>query len=165
MYIKLLSEAVLEEKGEKIPERKECKIDVPLDAYIPDTYIYSSAGRMEMYKKIALISCEEDLEDITDELIDRYGEFGKPVKNLVNISLIRHMAERAGMSLVKLENGEIRIFADKFDIGKWSSVAFALENRVRFVTSVKTYISCKLKKNEDALKILLKIFKAYETEE
>ena len=165
MYIKLLNEAVLEEKGEKLPERKECKIDLPLDAYIPDTYIYSSAGRMEMYKKIALITTEEDLEDITDELIDRYGEFGKPVKNLVYISLIRHMAERAGLTLVKVENGEIRFYADKFDIGKWSSVAFAFDNRVRFVTSMKTYIFCKLKKNEDILKLLLNIFKAYETEE
>lgn len=165
MYIKLLNEAVLEEKGEKIPERKECKIDIPLDAYLPDTYINSSAGRMEMYKKIALIETEEDLEDITDELIDRYGEFGKPVKNLVHISLIRHMAERAGMNLVKYENGEIRIYAEKFDIARWSSVAYALDNRVRFVTSMKTYISCKLKKSEDVLKILLKIFKTYESEQ
>ncbi len=162
MYIKLLNEAVLEEKGEKLPERAECKIDIPLDAYIPDTYVYSSSGRMEMYKKIALIETEDDLEDITDELIDRFGEFGKPVKNLINISLIRHMAERAGMTLVKLENNEIRIFAEKFDIARWSSVAYELDNRVRFVTSIKTYVSCKLKKGEDALKVLVKIFKTYE---
>lgn len=162
MYIKLLNEAVLEEKGEKLPERVECKIDIPLDAYIPDTYVYSSSGRMEMYKKIALIETEEDLEDITDELIDRFGEFSKPVKNLIYISLIRHMAERAGMTLVKFENNEIRIFAEKFDIGRWSSVAFELDNRVRFVTSIKTFVSCKMKKGEDVLKVLLKIFKTYE---
>ncbi|MBQ6893813.1 MAG: transcription-repair coupling factor [Clostridia bacterium] len=162
MYIKLLNEAVLEEKGEKLPERVECKIDIPLDAYIPDTYVYSSSGRMEMYKKIALIETEEDLEDITDELIDRFGEFGKPVKNLINISLIRHMAQRADITLVKFENNEIRIFADKFDIARWSSVAYELDNRVRFVTSIKTYVSCKLKKGEDVLKVLIKIFKAYE---
>jgi len=165
MYIKLLNEAVLEEKGEKLPEKVECKIDIPLDAYIPDTYVYSSAGRMEMYKKIALIETEADLEDITDELIDRFGEFGKPVKNLINISLIRHMAERAKMTLVKFENGEIRIFADKFDIARWSAVAFELGNRVRFVTSMKTYVSCKLKKDEDVLKVLIKIFKTYESAE
>lgn len=164
MYIKLLNEAVLEEKGEKLPERVECKIDIPLDAYIPDTYVYSSSGRMEMYKKIALIETEEDLEDITDELIDRFGEFGKPVKNLIQISLIRHMAERANISLVKVENGEIRIFAEKFDIMRWSNVAYALDNRVRFVTSMKTYISCKLKKDEDVLKVLRKIFTTYESE-
>ena len=99
------------------------------------------------------------------ELIDRYGEFGKPVKNLMYISLIRHMAERTGMSLVKFDNGEIRIFAEKFDVARWSSVAFALDNRVRFVTSMKTYISCKLKKGEDVLKVLIKIFKTYESEE
>ncbi len=161
MYIKLLNEAVLEEKGEKLPERTECKVDIPLDAYIPDTYVYSSAGRMEMYKKIALIESEEDLEDITDELIDRFGEFGKPVRNLIYISLIRHMAQRANVTLVKFESNEIRIFAEKFDIARWSSVAFELDNRVRFVTSIKTYVSCKLKKEEDVLKVLLKIFKTY----
>ena len=118
-----------------------------------------------MYKKIALIETEADLEDITDELIDRFGEFGKPVKNLINISLIRHMAERAKMTLVKFENGEIRIFADKFDIARWSAVAFELGNRVRFVTSMKTYVSCKLKKDEDVLKVLIKIFKTYESAE
>ena len=162
MYIKLLNEAVLEEKGEKLPERVECKIDIPLDAYIPDTYVYSSSGRMEMYKKIALIETEEDLEDITDELIDRFGEFGKPVKNLINISLIRHMAQRANITLIKFENNEIRIFAEKFDIARWSSVAYELDNRVRFITSIKTYVSCKLKKGEDVLNVLKKIFKTYE---
>ena len=116
-----------------------------------------------MYKKIALIETEEDLEDITDELIDRFGEFGKPVKNLVNISLIRHMAQRANINLIKFENNEIRIFADKFDIARWSSVAYELDNRVRFVTSIKTFISCKLKKGEDVLKVLQKIFKTYES--
>ena len=69
------------------------------------------------------------------------------------------------MSLVKFDNGEIRIFAEKFDVARWSSVAFALDNRVRFVTSMKTYISCKLKKGEDVLKVLIKIFKTYESEE
>ena len=72
------------------------------------------------------------------------------------------MAERAGVTLVKFENNEIRIFAEKFDIGRWSSVAYGFDNRVRFVTSIKTYVSCKLKKGEDVLKVLLKIFKIYE---
>ena len=161
MYIRLLNEAVLEEKGEKPPERKECKIDVPLDAYIPDNYIYSSAGRMEMYKRIALIETEEDLEDVADEMIDRYGEFGKPVKNLMQISLIRHMAERAGMSLIRVENGEVRIFADKFDLATWASVSFAFKNELRIVTAAKAYVSYRVKKNDDALRALTRIFKQY----
>ena len=161
MYIRLLNEAVLEEKGEKLPERKECKIDIPLDAYIPDSYIYSSAGRMEMYKRIALIETEADMEDVADEMIDRYGEFGKPVKNLMQISLVRHMAERAGMNLVKVENGEIRIFADKFDLATWAAVSFAFKNEVRIITAAKAYVSYRPKKTEDALKALSRIFAKY----
>lgn len=161
MYIRLLNEAVLEEKGEKLPERRECKLDIPLDAYIPDSYIYSSAGRMEMYKRIALIETEEDLEDVADEMIDRYGEFGKPVKNLMQISLLRHMAERAGMSFVKVENGEIRIYADKFDLATWASVSYAFKNEVRIVTAAKAYVSYRPKRSEDMLKALLRIFTKY----
>ena len=161
MYIRLLNEAVLEEKGEKLPERKECKIDIPLDAYIPDSYIYSSAGRMEMYKRIALIETEADMEDVADEMIDRYGEFGKPVKNLMQISLVRHMAERAGMSLVKVENGEIRIFADKFDLATWAAVSFAFKNEVRIITAAKAYVSYRPKKTEDPLRALTRIFAKY----
>ncbi|MBQ9428654.1 MAG: transcription-repair coupling factor [Clostridia bacterium] len=164
MYIKLLNEAVLEEKGEELPVTLECKMDIPYDAYLPDTYIYASGGRMEMYKKIALIETEADLEDVADELIDRYGEFGKPVKNLLAISLARHMAQRAGANFVKIENGEIRIYSEKFDLAKWSSAAFALGNRIRFVSGTKTYISYRAKKEEDLLRVLIAIFKAYEAE-
>lgn len=164
MYIKLLNEAVLEEKGETLPEKIECKMDVPYDAYLPENYIYSSGGRMEMYKKIAHIETEEDLEDITDELIDRYGEFTKPVKNLLDISLARHMAERAGATLVKIENGEIKIFSDKFDLALWSSTAYALGNRIRFVSGTKSYISYRQGKEENLLRVLIAIFTAYEKE-
>lgn len=95
-------------------------MDIPLDAYIPETYIFSSAGRMEMYKKIALIETAADFDDVADELFDRYGEFGKPVHNLMQISLARHMAQRAGLSLVRVQNGEISLFADRFDVARWS---------------------------------------------
>lgn len=137
MYIKLLNEAVLEEKGEAPVEAKECKMDIPLDAYIPETYIFSSAGRMEMYKKIALIETAADFDDVADELFDRYGEFGKPVHNLMQISLARHMAQRAGLSLVRVQNGEISLFADRFDVARWSVVAYTWNNKLRFITSAK----------------------------
>lgn len=162
MYIKLLNEAVLEEKGEAPVEAKECKMDIPLDAYIPETYIFSSAGRMEMYKKIALIETAADFDDVADELFDRYGEFGKPVHNLMQISLARHMAQRAGLSLVRVQNGEISLFADRFDVARWSVVAYTWNNKLRFITSAKTYLSYRLRKNEDAMDVLVQMLRRYE---
>lgn len=162
MYIKLLNEAVLEEKGEIPVEVKECKMDIPLDAYIPESYIFSSAGRMEMYKKIALIETSADLDDVADELFDRYGEFGRPVHNLMQISLVRHMAQRAGLTLVRVQNGEINLFADRFDVVRWSVVAYEWNNRLRFITSAKTYLSYRLRKNEEAVDILARMLGQYE---
>ena len=163
MYIKLLNEAVLEEKGETPVEVKECKMDIPLDAYIPESYIYASAGRMEMYKKIALIETAADLDDVADELFDRYGEFGKPVHNLMQISLARHMAQRAGLTMVRVQNGEISLFADRFDVARWSVVAYEWNNKLRFITSAKTYLSYRLRKNEEAVDVLVRMLGQYES--
>ena len=123
---------------------------------------FSSAGRMEMYKKIALIETAADFDDVADELFDRYGEFGKPVHNLMQISLARHMAQRAGLSLVRVQNGEISLFADRFDVARWSVVAYTWNNKLRFITSAKTYLSYRLRKNEDAMDVLVQMLRRYE---
>ena len=65
------------------------------------------------------------------------------------------------MSLIKVENGEVRIFADKFDLATWASVSFSFKNELRIVTAAKAYVSYRVKKNDDALKALTRIFKQY----
>ncbi len=115
-----------------------------------------------MYKKIALIETSADLDDVADELFDRYGEFGRPVHNLMQISLVRHMAQRAGLTLVRVQNGEINLFADRFDVARWSVVAYEWNNRLRFITSAKTYLSYRLRKNEEAVDILARMLGQYE---
>lgn len=72
--MKLLSDAILEEKGEKRPEKPVCKVSLQFDAYIPESYIKNQAQRIDAYKKIALIETREDYSDILDELSDRYGK-------------------------------------------------------------------------------------------
>lgn len=80
--MKLLSDAILEEKGEKRPEKPVCKVSLQFDAYIPESYIKNQAQRIDAYKKIALIETREDYSDILDELSDRYGKPPKPAENL-----------------------------------------------------------------------------------
>lgn len=73
LFMKLLNEAVLEEKGEAKKSLLECLVDLNINAYIPDFYIKSSNQRIDAYKKTALIECIEDMRDVYDELTDRFG--------------------------------------------------------------------------------------------
>lgn len=98
LYMKLLSEAVLEEKGVKQQKRTPCAVDIAADAFIPESYISSQAQRIEQYKHIATIDTAEDCDDIADELMDRYGEFPQPVDNLLRIALIKAMTSKCGIT-------------------------------------------------------------------
>jgi transcription-repair coupling factor (superfamily II helicase) len=120
MYIKLLDEAVKEEKGEIRPARCDCSIDFMMSANIPDSYVTSQEQRMDLYRKIALIKTEEEQEDVIDELIDRFGEPPRSVFNLLQIALMKNKASDAGISEIvqkqetlffTLENFEYEYFA------------------------------------------------------
>ena len=87
MYCRLLSEAVNELKGNSIEEEVEISIDVNLSAYIDNNYIDSENEKIDMYKKIASIQDENDVLDVEDELMDRYGNIPVPVSNLIKIGI------------------------------------------------------------------------------
>ena len=115
MFIKLLSEAVIEEKGGKVKAPTECKVDVKLDAYLAKNYVTVGAQRMEMYKKIARVSTMEDYDDIIDELCDRFGEPPRAAVNLCRIALLRGSGMRCGMKKIVQTDGEIRFTTEDFD--------------------------------------------------
>ena len=131
LYVKLLNEAVLEERGESVAERPETKIDMKISAYIPESYISSSAGRMEMYKKISLITCTEDQADVIDEMCDRYGDIPTVVMRLVEVALMRAIAERVGISSISEKGGSLIFQLTKPDLALWSEV-FAKYKGMRF---------------------------------
>ncbi len=97
MYCKILAKSVNEAKGIKEDEQKEVTIDISVNAYLPEKYIESSNQRIDMYKKIASISCEDDKFEVEDELIDRYGDIPKPVANIINVAKIKYMARNRGV--------------------------------------------------------------------
>jgi len=109
MYIKLLEEAVLEEKGEKKKERQDCSVSIKADAYLPKGYIKDGAQRMEMYRKIARIQKEEDFSDMIDELCDRYGEPPRAAMNLCRIALVRGLGISAEISKVEERDKEFML--------------------------------------------------------
>jgi len=98
MYLKLLEEAVLEEQGEKVPVRTECPADLLVSANIPERYVPSAEQRMDLYRRIAHIRSEADADDMTDELIDRFGDPPKSVNTLIYIAVLRGEAAAAGVT-------------------------------------------------------------------
>ena len=103
MYLKLLDEAVKEEKGEKSTlSINECTVDIQMDAHIPESYIESLSLRLDAYKRIADIKSSQDYDDVVDELCDRYGDMPEAVVGLCDIALIRNRANHYGIKETKL---------------------------------------------------------------
>ena len=98
MYLKLLEEAVLEEKGEDKAQVRECTADLTVNANIPERYVPSPEQRMDLYRRIAAVRTPEDSEDLLDEMMDRYGEPPKSVLALLDVALLRTAAMAAGVS-------------------------------------------------------------------
>jgi len=99
MYMKLLEEAVLEQKGETVV-KDDCTVEMKIDAYIPDTYVRDPETRIEIYKLISGITNAEDESEALDELIDRFGEPPLPVMNLLTIARLRYKAVRCGITKI-----------------------------------------------------------------
>ena len=108
LYCKLVDDAVRALGGKIVnPDREETSIEIDVPAFIPDDYISDELLKLQMYKKIAAIRNEEDKAEVIDELIDRFGEPPAETENLVQVSLIRAMAEQAGVSRVHEEPRKI----------------------------------------------------------
>ena len=161
LYIKLLNEAVLEEKGEKIEEKIETTVSLKCDAFIPDKYVSYSSQRMELYKKIANIETPEDKDDIIDEMIDRYGDIPAPVQNLLTVALVRAAAIRCKITSVVEDNTEIKIYPAKFDIGVWSDLAFEYRGRLRVIMAENPAVSLRKQSGENVPQMLYKLFTRY----
>lgn len=164
LYCKMLNEEVKRLKGEKINEDEfETVIDMDVSAYIPSEYIKNEVLRLEMYKKIASLSTEEDLLDLKDELIDRYGEIKKEVDNLVNISYIREIAHKFFASRVSCKDGivKIQIYKEaKFDVDKIGNLISQYEGGLKLRLGKEDYFEYTLKpklKEEERIVSVMKL--------
>lgn len=109
LYCKMLNEAVSELKGIKINDDYETNVDIDVDAYIPATYIRSENLKLDIYKRIATISSAEELADMTDELIDRFGDIPKSALTLMKIAYIKTKCHRNFITEIKGNRSEIKI--------------------------------------------------------
>ena len=161
LYIKLLNRAVLEEKGEVGEPEAECTVSLDFDAYLPESYIPYPAQRMALYKKIALIATGEDLSDMLDELVDRYGEPPKPTRNLLKIARIHSAAVSANMTSIRQTGNEIHIFPRVLDVGRWSEVTSDFSGKLRVLLSGDAHLCLKIAKKEAALDLLQECLDRY----
>lgn len=122
MYMRILNEAILEEKGEAPVKKTECTVDMNISAYIPESYIKSSVQRIDVYKKISLVENVEDTVDIIDELLDRYGELPKPVSALLDISLLRSLGSECALTKIQKRGNSVSFIRQKliFEYGHFS---------------------------------------------
>ena len=163
MYLKLLEEAVLEERGEKPERPTECAADLSVAASIPDRYVPSPEQRMDLYRRIAAIRSEADADDVTDELIDRYGDPPRTVNNLISVALLRADAARNGISQIDQKGANLNFYLDQFDLQRVSALCGLEKYRSRLLFSAgeRPYLALRLKKGEDALKFGRRLVEDY----
>ncbi|MBR5620831.1 MAG: transcription-repair coupling factor, partial [Clostridia bacterium] len=159
MYLKLLAEAVSEEKGEeKAAPEQACTIDLPIDAHIPPDYIESVPQKLYMYRRIADIRTREDAEDVLDELFDRFGDPPACVQGLVTVSLLRGTALRHGVYEIKETGGKMLLYIDRLDMDKVRYLASQMRGRVMVSAAVKPHIAIRVGQKEDRLSLLGRAF-------
>ncbi len=161
LYFELLAEAVakLRDGEAAVPVKKDCLIDIQIDAHIPETYISSYPQRIAIYKRIADIHTEEDAMDVTDELIDRYGEPPKSVMGLIKVALLKNVAADNGIYEISQRGASLILFtrAVTKEMLKKLSV---LRGRVTANASVKPYYTVRVLNGQTALQALEQIMAA-----
>ena len=110
LYCKLMDEALKEARGEPRELEVDTVMEVPLDAHISPAYIPAQSDRLSMYKRIASVTGAEDMADVQDELIDRYGDIPEPVQRLLDVALLKAAAKLAYITRIRIKEGEARLY-------------------------------------------------------
>lgn len=177
LYCKMLNEAVKEAKGIVTEASFDTFIDVEIDAYIPMTYIPNEYQKLDIYKRIASLETEEEIDEMLEELIDRFGDLPKSVENLLYIARIKSMAHQVFLTEVQQKADTIKFTLyekAKLDVSKIPVLVAAHSGSVKFVADAKApYFLYFLKKNSreknkkplDILEEFLKELYALKTKE
>ena len=162
MYMKLLSEAISQEKGEN-PKQQECLIDLQINAHIPDKYITALSQRLMVYRRIADIRTFQDAEDVRDELRDRFGVVPPSVEGLIEVSLCRNTASSMGIFEIGQRGDIIALYCDDIDTSLVLDLSSMLRGRVSVTQKGKKSINVKKLENQNSLDTLKEIFETVET--
>ena len=151
-YCRLLGEVVAEEKGETVSSETFVNIEIRLNSFISADYIENENARLEMYRKIATVTNDDDISELTDELLDRYGDVPENVLNLMSVAKIRSMSEKCGFASIIQQPKRI-VFVPAPGTGLATlaapfancSVAAEYSKRITVNTGSEPYIALKIK--------------------
>ena len=115
LYVRMLEESIREVKGEKLNLKEQTQIELSVDAYIPSNYITDNNQKIDMYNKIARIESREDLNEIFEELIDRFGDVPKAVVNVMNVSYLKSISTKLNFSKISEKDKSVIFKFDKDD--------------------------------------------------
>ncbi|MBP3706697.1 MAG: transcription-repair coupling factor [Clostridia bacterium] len=153
MYLKLLSDAVNEEKGIKVQPSPECTVDLNISAHIPDSYIDSVPARLGIYKRIADIRNSEDMSDVIDELCDRFGEPPQAVMGLINVAMIRNKAAAAGIFEITSTPGSVHLHTTNLNPDVATKLSSAFGERFSVSAINKPAYIIKMSKEDTVYKL------------
>ena len=160
MYLKLLGEAVSEERGEEKKSKDlDCLIDISVDAHIPEYYVESLTLRLDVYRRIADIRSVEDAEDVKHELRDRFGEVPESVTGLIEIALIRNKANSLGVYEIRQNDTSLLLYVKEIKSPAVADLLIALNGKAQLNAGAKPYLSVKCQSGADSIETLKKIFR------
>ncbi|MDR0978377.1 MAG: transcription-repair coupling factor [Lachnospiraceae bacterium] len=153
MYCKLLEESVKEMQGEQIEEEIDVQIDIDVSSYISDKFIENSNQKIEIYQEIALCKTEDDIINVTDEILDRYGIMPKEVETLLEVTRIKQKCRQKQIAkiLQKDLNLVFEFIPTKFDMSIVDGLIKEFKNRIKFSPSQKPYITYKMNEKADVI--------------
>ena len=166
MYLKLLDEAVLEERGDA-PKVPDCTADLNITANVDKEYVSRGEERMDLYRRMAAIREQEDADDLLDEIIDRYGDPPKGVLNLIDVALLRANARKAHIQDIRQKGGEVQFTLAELNLEAISALCSDpdYKSRVQFVATAKEpTLRLKLTSGVDSLrqsKVFIEHFRKY----
>ena len=162
MYCKLLDEVVKEMKGISIKEEQDVQIDLNVSSYIPENYIEDANQKIEVYQNIALCRTEEDIQNITDELIDRYGQMPDELEGLLEVARIKNLARTLGITKIAQKQQSVVLnFGREAFKTEWVDVLLKeFRNQIKFSPGKDPYVTYKLQNNSKVLQEINNVLEA-----
>lgn len=152
-YCKLLDEVVKEMQGITVKQEKDIQIDINLSSYIPENYIEDTAQKIEIYQDIALCRNDKDIEDVIDEIIDRYGSMPQEVENLIEIARIKILCRTANVLKIVQRTDAVVFYLDKYNIKIDEKMINILVEKygpkLKFSQGVEPYITLKMSSKDE----------------
>ncbi len=158
MYCKLLDEVMKETRGEQNvfaeKEPEDIQIELNVSSYIPDEYIENSDIKISIYQDIALCKNEDEILDVTDEIIDRFGSMPKEVENLLEIARIKNLCREKKITKINQRLDKIVFYfsGENFNYDNLNKIIEEYAYRVKFSQSALPYVTYKLEEGKPLIK-------------